>query len=517
MRVNHVSRRSFLSASAAWLGAASLPWSTGAMTRDRVIQTRLGQVRGLQDGQVFKFLNLRYGAAPIGALRFTPPQLPEPWAGVYDATQLPPICPQEATPQIGNGRAVPKYRQDEDCLFLNIFTPAPDQQRRPVLFRIHGGGYDVGSANEMDGGKLAVQGDIVVVAPNYRLSLFGFIDLSSLDKSLAGSASNGFRDQIAALRWVKDNIADYGGDPENVTIEGLSAGGGSVLSLLAAPAANGLFHRGMAHSPGIGAIPPQDYTQQLAAALKVGREHLLERLRALPAKDLLALQKSVGVTSSGGCIDGVVITRDYVQAIHERGAEGVSLITGSTHDEGTIFPALGMPTGTGQAIAGLVVGGDPTKYLANLRAAYPKADAAALDVQVWDDFFRHSALRGAVAATEAGPGGWLYRFDLPTIAEGGKLGATHGSDIPFIYNDFSTAASGEWGALFDGKDLANQKLAEQLSNTFLAFVRTGDPNGFGLPHWPKYNKTGRASLVVDARSRIVRGLDDPRLKLWGDA
>jgi len=156
-------------------------------------------------------LGLRYAAAPTGALRFMPPEPSRPWNGVYDATRLPSIALQPPDPPPLPQPLNP--HQDEDCLFLNIYTPAADRRKRPVLVWIHGGSFVTGSANEYGGSQLAAQGDVVYVALNYRLGVFGFVDLSGLDPRLAGSASNGFRDQIAALRWVRDNIADFGGDP----------------------------------------------------------------------------------------------------------------------------------------------------------------------------------------------------------------------------------------------------------------------------------------------------------------
>lgn len=528
--MERLSRRSFLGASLGLAAAATAssesagpqPGQAGRSeeTEPRlgaIIKTRLGQVRGLDRGRVKVFLGMRYGKPPVGALRFAPPELAEPWTGVHEAIHLPPIAVQMPSPplvaSVISGSQPLQGRQSEDCLFLNIYTPATDGRKRPVLVWIHGGGYTVGSANEYDGGVLAAQGDAVVVCINYRLGVFGFTDLSGLDKSLAGSASNGFRDQIAALKWVRDNITDYGGDPGNVTIFGESAGGGSVLALLAAPSAEGLFHRASAHSPGGALVPPPDDLPKLAAALKVSGANLLKQLRAMSAQELLALQQSASLNCSG-CIDGVVITRPYAKAIRERGAAGVPLIAGSMRDEGTLMRELGW-IGDDFALAmasGTMEGADPTAYLAALRAAHPQADAVELDVLVWTDFFRRACVRATQAATEAGRGGWLYRFDLPSSALGGKLGATHGTDIPYIFNMIPGGAG-----IPDGRDPAVRKVAQQWSNTILAFARTGDPNGAGLPAWPKYSNRERASLVIDANSRIAHGLDDAHRKLWGDA
>ncbi|HWM65148.1 MAG TPA: carboxylesterase family protein, partial [Steroidobacteraceae bacterium] len=304
--MNSLSRRFFLSASLGLAAGSAVscsntdaqpdraqPRSSGSgLPPARIVQTRLGQVRGQDRGRTLAFLGLRYAKPPTGVLRFTPPQPCESWTGVYEATKLPPFAVQPPEPPLVpiviNGRPQLQGRQSEDCLFLNIYTPAADQRKRPVLVWIHGGGYTVGSANEYDGGILAAQGDVVVVCINYRLGVFGFTDFSGLDKGLAGSASNGFRDQIEALRWVRNNIADYGGDPAHVTIFGESAGGGSVLALLAAPSAEGLFHRAIAHSPGGSRTPPPDDIPKLTRAVGLSGAGLLERLRALSAEELVA-------------------------------------------------------------------------------------------------------------------------------------------------------------------------------------------------------------------------------------
>src|SRR5437763_6957920 len=399
------------------------------------IDTRLGRVRGIQHGGGQAFLGLPFALPPTGRRRFAPPEPCGPWTGTYDATALAARCPQPPAPPLIGGPTAD--RQDEDCLYLNIYTPEADGRVRPVLFWIHGGAYTQGSANDFDGSTLAMQGDVVVVCTNYRLGLLGFADLSRLGQEMAGSASNGIRDQIEALRWVAHNIVDYGGDPGNVTIFGESAGAGSVLALLAAPSADGLYHRAIAASPGGATTPPVDAVPALTAALGVGEELLLDRLRQLSAAELLDLQITSGASTSGA-IDGVVVTRPFSQAIRDRGTTGVPVIAGTTRDEGTLLTEIVDPSvfeATTAAIAlGVMRGDDPGAYLSALQATYPEADAQTRHTLVWTNLFRRAAIHAAEAASAAGPGGWLYRFDLPTTELGGRLGATHGSDIGFIFN-----------------------------------------------------------------------------------
>ena len=284
-------------------------------------------------------------------------------------------------------------------MFLNVVTPGVEGAPRPVLFWIHGGGFVNGSANEYDGSMLAAQGDVVVVTINYRLGLFGYLDLSPLGSKFAGSGSNGFRDQVLALEWVRDNITDYGGDPGNITIFGESAGGASVLALLAAPAADGLYHKAIAHSPGTVDQPPPDLVTPLLTQLGGQAVDLYEKLRAMTAAELLAVQGAI--PNVGGGVDGTVVTRSTNDAITERGARGVPLIAGTNRDEGTFFSALiamfdadFQPAN--RELAAVVVGGaNAAPYVDALEAQYPDADAVEIYERIWGAMFRKSATGGA--------------------------------------------------------------------------------------------------------------------------
>ena len=477
------------------------------------IETGLGRIQGLRDAGVLAFRGIRYAQPPVAERRFLPPVAAGPWTGMRDATRFPDRCVQAA----GAGLlGEPVGGTSEDCLFLNVVTPSVQGAHRPVLFWIHGGGFVSGSANEYDGAKLAAQGDVVVVTVNYRLGHFGFLDLSSLGEEFAGSASNGIRDQILALAWVCDHIADYGGDPGNVTIFGESAGGHSVLALLAAPAADRLYHRAIAHSPGVACLPSEDITEPLATHLGIARKSLVGRLRALSSQELLELQEAV--PGAAGAVDGTVVTRSTEEAIAARGGRGVPLVAGSNRDEGALFTAL-LDSGAEpdyRSFARLLArGADPSPYIDAVRARAAGVDAIGLYERALGHVFLRAAMDSAAWSTAAGPGGWLYRFDLPTTVRwrGRELGATHGAEIPFTFNRYNTGSPGPL-TLHDPDDPVVRDLSQRWSDTVIAFARTGDPNGAGLPDWPRYDGECRETLVLDAWPRVERDPDRAEREFW---
>jgi len=483
------------------------------------ISTTLGKVKGLDEGSVKSFLGLRYGEPPAGQNRFLAPIRASSWEGIYDATAHPNRAMQ---PQVAGtlGQKVPGSL-DEDCLFLNIYTPSTEGGHRPVMVWIHGGGFSAGSANEYDGRVLARQGDVVVVTINYRLGPFGFLDLSALGDEFAGSGSNGLRDQVLALCWIQEDITDYGGDPNNVTIIGESAGGLAVLSLIGAPSADGLFHRAVSNSPGGPKMPPGDRTSQLAKKLGVDRSKLIDTLRAMPADKLQTAGIPFGVS-----VDGMVVTRPYEEAIVDRGTSGVPLIAGSNRNEGTLFtPGDDVSDddpnrydGANRAMAtGILDGANPTHYIEELKAAYPQDGPRAIHEKVFSDMFRRPCIHAVEKATQSGPGGWLYRFDLPSTRQmnNKNMGATHACEMAFTFNAFADPDCTVF-VFHDRQDPDACELAQKWSDTMIAFARTGDPNGAGLPHWPKYDPNDRFCLIADKVSRVEEDPDAIPRRLWGD-
>jgi para-nitrobenzyl esterase len=481
------------------------------------IDTHLGRIRGIDNGSSFAFLGIRFGEPPTGALRFMPPVAADGWAGTLDATHYPNRAMQGST--LGTMGQQTPGELSEDCLFLNVYQPSKPGSSRPVMVWIHGGGFAAGGANEYDGRVLAGQGDVVVVTINYRLGPFGFLELDPLGDEFKGSVSNGYRDMILALQWIRDNISDYGGSPDNVTIFGESAGGIAVLAMLATPAADGLYHKAISHSPGAPRVPAGDKTGMMAEKLGVDRAELLETLRGMSANALL----EAGLPA-GCAVDGTVVKRGFNEAILARGDAGVPLIVGTNRTEGTLFtPPDTEDEDVGRyekalygAAGGVMQGADPAPYVDGLKAVHPDKNAKRLMEMISTDNFRRPAIEAAERATAAGPGGWLYRFDLATTQKyNGKLtDATHACEMAFTYNAYADPNCHVF-AIHDPADNEVIRLAQQWSGTLTRFAWTGDPNGAGLPHWPRYDEHDRAVMLLDGTSSVANDPDEAHRTLWG--
>lgn len=475
-------------------------------------QTRLGAVQGIEREGVERFLGLPYAAPPVGELRWREPQPAVPWQGTHDATRFPNRCWQAPPPDVLSGRETPG-EMSEDCLYLNIYTPAGKGASRPVLFWIHGGAYVLGTANTYDGTALARDHDVVVVTINYRLGIFGFQNIAALGDAYRGSGNRGLQDQVAALSWVHDNIADYGGSPDNVTVFGQSAGGTSVLSLYAMPSASGLFHRAISFSGTDISAVPIDGVTPLAAHFGCDGDDLLTASLGASARDLFALQQQIGGAFSSH-VDGDVVAQRPVAALLAAGRDNPPLVAGCNVDEGTMFTEHSKQTGDDAAmIEGLlplfsrrVNPGNPGGYESWVRSALREKPPVQQMERWWYDTFRAAALRHAAAANRVGGAGWVFNFNVPGNS---SLGAAHGSEIPFTFNSF---ADDEAPMLFfHDKTPDNRQLARLWSSMVVRFARTGDPNGDGLPEWPRYDDRA-ACLVFDSHPHVELDPDGADLR-----
>jgi para-nitrobenzyl esterase len=483
-----------------------------------VVATTHGPVQGRSATGVAAFRGVPFARSPGGPRRWTAPEPPEPWTGPRDATSHGPAAWQpRGGPLDGLVPGMGTDHQGDDCLSLNVFTPSPDDGARPVMVWIHGGGFSLGSASlpVYDGSHLAVAHDVVVVTVNYRVGALGFLLLD--DPSTV--ANPGLLDQVAALRWVHDNVATFGGDPGNVTVFGESAGGGSVLSLLSMPSAHGLFHRAIVQSGATDLL--LDRERAIAVAEQLARTAGLEAgdvaaLRALPVDDLLDAQSraatelftTVGTMPFHPCVDGEVLPSTWLDAARA-GQNPVPLIIGTTRDEMALFATMD-PRAAALDEAGLrrrlVRAGFDAELVLDAYRSVGVHDPPAVwgrvqtDTQMWAP-----ALRIAEAHARHAPV-WTYRFDRP--AADPALGACHGVDIPFA---FGTTAVDGW-ASFLGDPAGAAQLSATIAGLWTSFARTGRPGGDDT--WPTHLPDRRATLVLDDVVRVVDDPDAPVRELW---
>ncbi len=477
-----------------------------------VTTTTSGPVMGKEKAGVFQFCGIPYAAAPVGDLRFKRAQPAPGWSDVRDATRFGPAAPQ--IPSGGMTDSVP-VRWDEDCLTLNVCTPAIDDERRPVLVWIHGGGYRTGQGAIpwYNGTSFAVNGDIVVVSINYRLGALGFADLSRFGDDYATSGVNGILDQIHALEWVQANISNFGGDPGRVTIAGESAGGFSVSTLLGSPRAKGLFHRAIPQS---GAA---HHTLTIEAAARA-TDLLLEELGAETMHDLLAkspmeimeAQNRVDPTfTREGIGQGVsafypvdhneVLPETLLGHLREGVGKDIPVLTGTNKDEATLFIMKAVSEASLQKQAEGYGGGEA--LIEAYRHIYPESDATDLAIKLNTDFaFKIPALRLAEIRDSLGADTWVYQFDWESRAP--HLKATHALEIPFSFNMLQSAGV----AAFIGEGELPQQVADDMHTAWTHFIRGESPG------WQPYTANTRQVMHFDNESSLVENGDEAVTKAW---
>jgi para-nitrobenzyl esterase len=485
-------------------------------------QTAQGTVQGELAGTVLAFRGIPYAAPPVGELRFRPPRPPRPWSGVRAALDMSPACPQLIDDDpTENNHAV----MSEDCLTLNIWTPHVDAARRPVMVWIHGGGFTVGSTRNTwyNGQYLAARGDVVVVSINYRLGAWGFLDLSSFGAGYAGSANAGLLDQVAALRWVRDNIREFGGDPENITIFGESAGASSVGDLLSMPETKGLFARVILESglPGgrTGSMSNrhQHLTQTFLDLLKVrttdelGRKTMRELLDA--QQRLFATTTDIG--TFGPSVDGVVLKERPFTVITEGRAAQVPVLIGTTMEEMRYF-ATAEDIGIEQKPRALLLkqladtaGAHAADVLATYQRLYPVWGDTVVQIAS-DAFLRLPTIQLAEAASAYQPV-YVYLFAYRSTSTYKNFGSAHAMELPFV---FGTVDLPEVIA-FTGRDPQRHKVANSVMDSWIAFARSGNPALPSGAPWPRYDKVTRPTMILGADLHVENDpLSEQRL-VWG--
>jgi carboxylesterase type B len=493
------------------VSAASV--DTRTTPQSLLVTTDKGQVEGRTTGYVDQFLGIAYAQPPVGALRWAAPVAVSAWSGVRSAMAYGNRCTQPAS---GNG----PQADTEDCLYLNVYVPTevPAHGKLPVFFMIHGGGLTTGAGDQMDGSLIAQTQDVVVVSINYRLGPFGFLNVPGLTGSAAGSGNFGLLDQEAALRWVASNIAEFGGDPGQVTIGGESAGGFSVCALLAAPAAKGLFNKAVMESGGCPSVTvAQAQAAGLAFAASAGCSTAATAASCLRAKSESALLTASAAYQPNFISGGPELPTAPMQAITTGQYSKVPVLIGTNHDEGRTFA---------QGFAGYT----EQQYVSFVDSTYGTLAPQVLQHYPWTAF--PSPYTGAYAVgailTDSGAidgiGGcttqnlaeylaadsatYMFQFDdrdapgLNNQLPGYQWGAGHAMELAYLWPSFTNGYS-----LYAELTPGQLELSRQMRDYWGAFVRDGSPDAARQPHWPQLTGRQLMSLRPDGRSTLITGAE----------
>ena len=478
------------------------------------INTALGQVIGNQKENYQEFLGLRYAEPPVGSLRFEPPKLIGLYKTPYKATAF-----GNAAPQAYVEDPPLNTEENEDCLFLNIYTPKADDKKRPVMVYIHGGGYVIGTASRprIDGGKLVTRGDVVIVNIEYRLGVFGFLKINGISPNL------GLQDQICALKWIHENINAFGGDPDNITIFGESAGASSVSWLMVASGASGLFHKGICQSGALDfknieshSADSEFLTQKFLKQLKIDSTRD-ELLREMPFEKIYNAGQAI---MKGNLIDrrffspfpdGDIIPLDVRKAWITGHAKNIPLIIGTNADELPIFSGGFISSKSMQAIVKKMIAKkirtDNSLSKAELRdlvevyqkyypypqfPKYSEYDGILTDIIFWFKSIKMAELHGGVNKV------YFYTFNYKSP----KIGVTpHVFELPFVFGNLNTKDIAEQFQL-EGNE-QEITLSNQTMDAWINFARNGNPNHAELPEWYAYDKIKRTTMIFDSQCKSV--------------
>jgi para-nitrobenzyl esterase len=496
-----------------------------------IAPTTAGRVQGMEKDGVVQFRGIPFAAPPIGALRFRAPQPPVPWHGTLETTRYGPLAPQNASP-LESMLGASRRPISEDCLTLNVWTPALDDGGRPVMVWIHGGAYETGTGSIpwYDGASLARRGDVVVVTFNYRLGALGFLHLADLlGDEYADSGVVGTLDQIAALRWVQDNVAAFGGDPDDVTVFGESAGGMSVATLLGAPAARGLFRRAIPQSgAAMSVFEPDDASYVTKLFIDelghddVAAASLDEVLAAQQAAGLELLSQVEGTLHQRPglpfrpVVGGELLPQPPQAAIAAGNAADVAVLTGTTADEWHLFALLERRAGgidearllhRAERLFGPALGEGAGAHAVDVyRSTRPGAGADDIWGAIATDWiFRIPSIRLLEAQSTHQRSIFAYLFSFASTAFDGALGSCHAIEIPFVFDNLHRKGV---DLFLGGLDDDVRALGRLTSDAWLSFARTGDPG------WDAYDVDRRATMQLDRVSGVV---DDPgraERELW---
>jgi para-nitrobenzyl esterase len=505
-----------------------------------IAETSFGKIRGAREDDLCVFRGVPYADPPVGTRRFAAPRSPAPWPGVLEARSFGAQAPQNPgmlTRLLGSDTPPAA----ESCLSLNIWTPALDQGKRPVMVWIHGGSFTSGTAGSpiFDGSSLARRGDVVVVSLNYRLGALGFLALPCFEEEEGVFGNLGLLDQITALEWVKEQISRFGGDPECVTVFGESAGAMSAGALLATPRARGLFRRAVLQSGAAENVSSREEAARVSSCF-LGELGLggadAERVRSLPVADLLAAQqrtvakmwRSVSGLTFQPVVDGGVIPAPPLDRIRSGCAADVSLLVGSNRDEYKLWSVAdrkareldeaALLRRCQRNIPGRGEEGTPRAESAIETYTRARRGRSSLDpFELWiaietDRLFRVPALRLAESQYRHQRQTYAYLFTWASPAMEGALGSCHALEIPFVFGTFDYPGV----SAFAGTGPAAERLSRAIQDAWLAFARHGDPSHPGLGDWPPYDPRSRPTQLLGPECELVSAPFEEERRFWDD-
>lgn len=503
-----------------------------------IVETKYGIVGGYVDRGVMAFKGIPYGASTAGTGRFKAPKPPQSWTGLRSSRHFGPESPQAYRSIWENDEEGFLFQwdyghQSEDCLRLNIWTPSTKGKSRPVLVYLHGGGYSVGSSSELkmfDGVNLAKRGDIVLVTINHRLNVVGYFDLSAYGDEYAESGNAGTLDTVAALQWVQENIGQFGGDPGNVLIFGQSGGGGKVCTLIAMPAARGLFHKAIVESGATLRIGTQDRSRELAARtlkrlgiapsdVKKLEEIPYVQLEAAASAEIVAarppgpfdmkhLDRYLGYMP---IVDGEVVTQQPFDPAAPESAANIPLLIGNTLNEmtnGINHPdAFEMTQEQLKAKADGSFSGHGTEVIASYRELYPNANPFQLWSIINTARMRSSSVALAERKAKQAAPVYVYQFAWQTPVLDARPMAFHCSELPFVFDNPDLCEH------MTGGGEASHVLADKVSQAWINFARSGNPNHAGIPQWKRFDPSTKTTMVFDDTCEAKDNLDTRQLAL----
>ncbi len=509
----------------------------------RAVATRTGRVQGSERRGVRIFRGVPFAQPPVDELRFTEPQPAKPWSQVLAAESSGP-----ASPQIGPVNRLIRTligaagsKQSQDCLYLNVYTPKADRRRRPVMVFIHGGAFILGSGSTplYDGGRMAARGNVIVVTINYRLGALGFLSFDGLvDGSSRPAANLGLRDQMAALEWVRDNIEQFGGDPENVTIFGESAGAMSIGTLLGVPRAKGLFHRAILQSGAAHNVSSRELASRIAAyyveTLGLSGNYLAG-LRDKTVTDLMAAQARTtakfgladGVMAWQPCVDDDLVLEQPLVGIRKGMGADVPVLVGTNRDEWKLF-SVADPGGLrlndeqfrerlDRVVPGCDADGEPLAKLAANAYARVKGPNGLDPSERWatfqsDRIFHYPATRLLEQQSDHQPNSFSYLFEWSPPIIGRWTGSCHGLELPFVFGTLgNTLVRAGLGAT-----RPSRYLSKRIQDAWIAFAKNGDPSHKGLPEWPAYTRFARNTMSFNAECSLRSDPHETGRKFWAE-